>query len=67
MHIRGNNLFNWRKSESFSEEENFYSKRIRALLVEEDALRGEEDGFMQGYEEEWQYNEEMSAFGEESF
>ncbi|MCH8004574.1 MAG: hypothetical protein IH934_08160 [Nanoarchaeota archaeon] len=39
---------NWRHPQ---EEESFYSKRIRALLVEDGALSYEEEGFMEGYEE----------------
>jgi hypothetical protein len=33
-------------------EESFYSKSKREKLVEEGALNSEEDGFMQGYEED---------------
>jgi hypothetical protein len=33
------------------QEESFYSKRIRTLLVEDGALRPEEEGFMSGYDD----------------
>ena len=31
------------------DEEDFYSEDARILLIEDDELSGEEDGFMQGY------------------
>lgn len=37
--------------EHLEAEESFYSRANRELLLEQDALRNEEDGFMQGYEE----------------
>jgi len=33
--------------------DSFYSRTGREMLLEEDALSYEEDGFMQGYEEDW--------------
>ena len=36
--------------ENSPEDDSFYSRKKRALLVEEGALNNEEDGFMQGYE-----------------
>jgi len=33
------------------DDQNIYAERTRELLVEEDSLRPEEDGFMQGYDE----------------
>ncbi|MBU0456552.1 MAG: hypothetical protein ABH824_00655 [Nanoarchaeota archaeon] len=36
----------------FHEEGNFYSKDRRDNLIEQGALSNEEDGFMQGYEED---------------
>lgn len=38
--------------EEFLGEESVYNRRIRALLVDDDALRSEEEAFMEGYEEE---------------
>jgi hypothetical protein len=37
--------------------ESFYSKKKRDMLVEQGALTAEEDGFMQGYEDEDHYDE----------
>ena len=43
------------------EEEDIYTKVARAKKVDDDALRYEEDGFMQGYEEGFDdlYNEDL--------
>ncbi|GEM_PF-5965601 len=38
--------------DEFLGEESVYNRRIRALLVDDDALRSEEEAFMEGYEEE---------------
>ena len=40
------------------EEENIYSEKSRKKLVEEDVLSHEEDGFMKGYEEIEENNED---------
>lgn len=34
------------------EEEQFYSRHVRAYLIEEDELSNEEEGFMEGYDSE---------------
>ena len=39
-------------------EENIYSKKIRAQLVENDEISNEEEGFMEGYDLEDSTNEE---------
>ena len=52
------------------EEETIYSRKKRETLVEEGALRYEEDGFMEGYEEELEFTEEegfLEAYEEELF
>ncbi|PIN75131.1 hypothetical protein COV17_04235 [Candidatus Woesearchaeota archaeon CG10_big_fil_rev_8_21_14_0_10_36_11] len=41
-----------------SDDNSFYSKKKRELLVEEDALNYEEDGFMEGYEADYVENNE---------
>jgi hypothetical protein len=38
-------------------EENVYSKKARARLLENDELSNEEEGFMEGYDSEWDINE----------
>jgi hypothetical protein len=35
------------------DEDDIYSGKTRKLLVEDDELSPEEDGFMEGYEEAW--------------
>ena len=55
----------WKDSQEGADE-SFYSKRIRALLVEEDALRYEEEGFMQGYEEDFETEDDFSWLNEKS-
>ncbi|MBS3127059.1 hypothetical protein J4228_02745 [Candidatus Woesearchaeota archaeon] len=57
----------WERFSDFSEDEirkgDFYSQRIRALLVEDGALEPEEEGFMEGYEEGlYEFNEEEGIF-----
>ena len=53
---------NWEK---FSEtnEDTFYSRRIRTLLIEDGAISPEEDAFMSGYEEEsfWEMDSSEEA------
>ncbi|PIZ50811.1 hypothetical protein COY27_05840 [Candidatus Woesearchaeota archaeon CG_4_10_14_0_2_um_filter_33_13] len=34
------------------DEENIYSRKARAKLVDEDVLNNDEDGFMEGYEKD---------------
>lgn len=46
-----NELFIKDDKEEHIDDQNIYSEETRELLVDEDSLRPEEAGFMQGYEE----------------
>ena len=46
------------------EEENVYSREARELLVENEALRAEEEAFMEGYDEGDLFNEQEDDFAE---
>ena len=48
------------------DDQNIYAGRTRELLVEEDSLRPEEDGFMQGYEDAENPDDIIEAAEEES-
>lgn len=66
MNIKMRMYPHWKDSREEATDESFYSRRIRALLVEEDALRSEEEGFMQGYEEDFEKEDDFSWLNERS-
>ncbi|MBI2665722.1 hypothetical protein HYX12_03820 [Candidatus Woesearchaeota archaeon] len=47
------------------QDETIYSRQKREILVEEDVLRHEEDGIMQGYEEGLSFVEDEIDFTDE--
>lgn len=56
--------------ESNSDEETIYSKKKREALLDEEGIKSEEDGFMEGYGEELDFTEEedfLDAYEEELF
>ena len=57
----------WSQATEDADEEldTIYSKKKREILVDEGSLRYEEDGFMEGYEEEWE--DELDFTDEDDF
>ncbi|MFH1276345.1 MAG: hypothetical protein ABIH82_04505 [Candidatus Woesearchaeota archaeon] len=59
-----------RKCEHSSYEESIYSKKKREILVDEGAINYEEEGFMEGYENDLEFTDEddfLEAYENELF